>query len=233
MNKFIDIASEVIESSGKIALNLLMPVAGPIINEAFDIPSRLSQKRKQKHLELSVKKLEKINENLVDHDFIQSEDFIDLIQAILDKISLKQAAEKADFFANLSVANMLKARPQQSVDWQFRFIQIIADLNESEMNLLKALNEHRAPGEASLSGISTPFGLERTEFDLCFDSLISKGLVFDASLKGMPSTTNLGVGRMPRPRERIDISPLAKKTIRFIPEVEMIVKNAMQNENKD
>ena len=83
MNKFIDIANEVIESSGKIALNLLMPVAGPIINEAFDIPSHLSQKRKQKHLELSVKKLEKINENLIDHDFIQSEDFIDLIQAIL------------------------------------------------------------------------------------------------------------------------------------------------------
>lgn len=62
MNKFIDIASEVIESSGKIALNFLMPVAGPIINEAFDIPSRLSQKRKQKHLELYVKKLEKIKD---------------------------------------------------------------------------------------------------------------------------------------------------------------------------
>jgi hypothetical protein len=44
-----------------------------------------------------------------------------------------------------------------------RFIEIIANLNESEMRLLKALNEHRSPGNASVSGLSTPFGLERAE----------------------------------------------------------------------
>jgi hypothetical protein len=59
INKFIDIASEVIESSEKIALNLFMPVASPIINEAIDIPSRLSQKLK--HLKLALKKLKQIN----------------------------------------------------------------------------------------------------------------------------------------------------------------------------
>lgn len=145
---------------------------------------------------------------------------------IIAKITFKKAAEKAEFFSNLTVATMLKTRSRQSMDWQFRYIEIIADLNESEMRLLSALNNHPSPSGASVTGVSTPFGLNKKEFELCFDSLISKGLVFDASLAGMPHSIGSGVGHPPRPRKRIDISPLAKMTIQFIPEIEGIVKRA-------
>ena len=223
-----DIVEEVFESGSRLAINMLLPIIGPIINEISDLPSRLSKKRKDRYFEAVITQLERINENLIDKDFINSDDFVDIIQAIVNQITLRQAAQKAEFFATLSVANMLQTRPHCALDWQCRFIEIIAKLNESEMYLLTALNAHRAPGEASLSGVSTPFGLERTEFELCFDSLISQGLVYDASLLGMPNATHMGIGGTPRPRERINISPLAKKAISFIPEVEQIVKNAMK-----
>lgn len=227
-DNLLDIAEEIFDSGSTLAINMLLPIIGPIINEVADFPSRLSRKRKDRYLEAVIKQLEKTNEKLIDKDFIHSDDFIDIIQTIVHKITLRQAAQKAEFFATLSVANMLQVRPHCSLDWQCRFIEIIANLNESEMRLLKALNEHRSPGDASVSGVSTPFGLEKAEFELCFDSLLSQGLVFDASLSGMPAPTHMGIGRTPQPRERINISPLAKKAISFIPEVEKIMKNAMQ-----
>lgn len=211
----------------KAAMNAI-PYVGAALSEAiFEIPNRIAQHRKENHLNAVIQELQAISENSIDLDFIKSEDFSDLLQSILRKITLKNAAEKANFFKNLTVASMLKVRSQQPVDWQFRYIEIIADLNESEMRLLCALNNHRSPSGASVNGVSTPFGLDKREFELCFDSLISKGLVFDASLLGLPNNLGSGVGHNPQPRERIDISPLAKRTIQFISEIEAIVKNAV------
>lgn len=211
----------------KAAMNAI-PYVGAALSEAiFEIPNRIAQQRKENHLNAVIQVLQAIGEDSIDLDFIKSEDFSDLLQSILRKITLKNAAEKANFFKNLTVASMLKGRSQQSIDWQFRYIEIIADLNESEMRLLCALNNHKSPSGASVSGVSTPFGLDKREFELCFDSLISKGLVFDASLLGLPNNLGSGVGHTPRPRERIDISPLAKKTIQFIKEIEDVMKNAV------
>lgn len=213
----------------KAAINAI-PYVGAALTEAiFETPNRIAQQRKENHLNAVIQELQTISGDSIDLDFIQSDDFSDLLQSIFRKITLKNAAEKANFFKNLTVASMLKTRSQQLVDWQFRYIEIIADLNESEMRLLCALNNHRSPSGASVTGVSTPFGLNKREFELCFDSLISKGLVFDASLLGLPNNLGSGVGHTPRPRERIDISPLAKKTIQFISEIEDIVKHAVND----
>ena len=63
------------------------------------------------------------------------------------------------------------------------------------------------------------------EFQLCFDSLISKGLVYDASLNGLPK---LGVGYNPSPREYIDLSPLGRRIIKFVGEIEELYKSASE-----
>jgi hypothetical protein len=226
MTKSTDIPKEIAIGAVKSVLNAI-PYVGPAIVEAFlEIPNRIAQQRKDKHFETVIQKLQTISENSIDLDFLQSEDFSELFQLILRKITFRKAAEKSEFFSNLTVACMLTTRSKQPFNWQIRFIEIIADLNESEMCLLLALNKHLSPSGASVASVSTPFGLDKKEFELCFDSLISKGLVFDASLSGIPQSVGSGVGHMPRPRERIDISPLAKMTIQFIPEIEKIVKNA-------
>lgn len=141
-----------------LAINMFLPIIGPIINEVADFPSRLSKKRKDRYLEVVIKQLEKTNENLMDKNFIHSDDFIDIIET--------QATQKA-------------------------------------------------------------------EFELCFDSLLFQGLVFDASLSGMPGPTQMGIVRTPQPRELINISPLAKRAISFIPKVEQILKNAMKKQTKN
>lgn len=225
--KASEIAEELITSGGKIGLNILLPILGPIINEAFAVRSRLShkkgekhdeqvvkklgktlgpiinnafdnhshlsQKRKEKYLELVIKKLENVEEDLIDKEFIQTEDFIDLIQTIMSKISIRQTAEKTEFFANLSIASLLKTRTQEPIDWQIRFIDIIADLNEEEMSYLRALCDHKVISQS----------------DLCFSSLISKGLVVDMA----EQTSAL-------------MTPLAKKTMDFIIEVQKILKTS-------
>ena len=58
----LDIAEEVIVSGSTLAINMLLPIIGPIINEVGDLPSRLSKKRKDRYLEAVIKQLEKTNE---------------------------------------------------------------------------------------------------------------------------------------------------------------------------
>lgn len=220
------VATEIAIGIIKSGLNAI-PFAGSLLVEAFfETPNRISQKRKEEHLEAVIQKLQPIDENVIDINFLQSENFSDLLQAILQKITLKQATEKAEFFSNLTVSSILKTRSKRPLDWQIRFIEIIASLNENELQLLFDLSKHPHPSQASVRAVSTPFGLEKNIFELCFDSLISKGLVLDASLSDIPQNISRGVGHLPRPRERIDISPLAKAAIQFIPEIEAIVKNA-------
>lgn len=231
MTDSINTTKEICIGAIKGALGAV-PYIGSVLNEAFfETPNRIAQKRKEKHIESVIKKLQAINEDVIDINFIKSEDFSDLLQIILKNITLKNAAEKADFFSNLTVSSMLSSRSKQALEWQIRYIEIIAELNESEMHLLSALHNHRNPSGASIVGVSKPFGMEKQTFNLCFDSLISKGLVFDASLSGMPKQLGTGIGNVPSPRERIDISPLAKATIQFIPEVESIIKKASMNDD--
>lgn len=201
-----------------------IPYIGPALNEAiFEIPSRIAQQRKEEYIDNFIKKFEKIPENMIDLDYIKSEDFSDLIQHLLNKATLRKAKEQADFFAKLGVANTLKDRPGINVDWQMRFIEILANLNASEIFLLTALYNHRNPSGGSVKSVATPFGLEKTEFQLCFDSLISKSLVYDASLNSLPK---LGVGSNPQPRERIDLSPLGRRIIKFVDEIQYLYKTA-------
>ncbi|HSX38115.1 MAG TPA: hypothetical protein VLE95_04710 [Chlamydiales bacterium] len=210
----------------KVALGLV-PGVGPLLVEAFfETPSRLVQNRRDEYIDAVLKNLAQVQESLIDIDYLKSEDFSDLLQHIARKVMIRKAKERADFFARLSAANALTTRPTASVGWQFQFVEILADLNDSEMYLLLALDKHPSPSGASLSGISPPFGFDnKAEFQLCFDSLLSKGLVYDASLSGLPK---LGVGHNPTPRERIDISPLGKKIIQFTKEVDTIMERALK-----
>lgn len=230
MTESVNIRKEIAIGTLRSILNAIPYVGSVLVEFFFETPNRIENQRKERHLLGVIKKLENISEDSIDLDFVKSEDFSDILNIIFKKIILRQASEKAEFFKNLTVASMLKIRSQQSIDWQIRYIEIIAHLNESEMFLLNALNKHPCPSGGSVKGVSTPFGIERKEFELCFDSLISKGLVFDSSLSGMPQHIGSGVGHSPSPRERIDISPLAKATIQFIPEVESIVKKGFEDQ---
>lgn len=58
-----------------------------------------NQPKKSGKLLVIRQQLEKTNENLIEKNFIHSDDFIDIIQTIVDKITVRQAAQKADFFA--------------------------------------------------------------------------------------------------------------------------------------
>lgn len=66
----LDIVEEVFVGGSTLAINMLLPIIGPIINEVADFPSRLSKKRKARYLEAVIKQLEKTNENLIDKNFI-------------------------------------------------------------------------------------------------------------------------------------------------------------------
>ena len=50
-DNLLDIAEEIFDSGSTLAINMLLPIIGPIINEVADFPSRLSRKRKDRYLE--------------------------------------------------------------------------------------------------------------------------------------------------------------------------------------
>jgi len=87
MSETIGIIKEIAIGAAKVGVNAI-PYVGPALAEAiFETPSRLAQQRKEKHFEAVIQKLQSVSENSIDLDFIQSEDFCDLLQIILEKIT--------------------------------------------------------------------------------------------------------------------------------------------------
>src|SRR5579872_5287731 len=162
-----EINKEALLGALKASISCFIP-GGPLLVEAFfDSPARLAQKRRDEHIDAVLKNLITVQESLIDVNYLKSEDFADLSQHITRKVMMRKAKERADFFARLSAVNALTMRPTTLVDWQFQFVDILANLNDSEMHLLLTLNSHPSPNGGNVSRISTPFGLDKAEFQLC------------------------------------------------------------------
>jgi hypothetical protein len=173
------------------------------------LPERVETSRAIEHIKLTLEKLARVQEQYIDYDYLKTDEFANIFLHIKRKVIWVRAKENAQRCAEIAVVNCLVTRPSES--WQHRLIEILADLHESEMKLLRNLETYYSAG--SVVNVTTPYGLEKWEFQLCFDSLVSHGLVYDASFATVGRTlTSENVA----PRSKIEISPLGRRLMRFI-----------------
>lgn len=197
-----------------------VPYFGTMLNEAlFDIRSRIKQKRLEDFVQNLDQKLEGIDHRLIDRAIIQSDEFSDFIESVIKKILRIKSKQKMDTFSDILASTMISKNVN---DYGMRdiYISILANLSENEMLILEHLYRYSEAAERNKKegkelemtriDYSQPqqMGVNTDEFKICFETLISKGLVFDDSF-GRLST---------KPRSFIMPTQLAVKLIHFIKE---------------
>ncbi|MDX2361991.1 MAG: hypothetical protein QNK23_14370 [Crocinitomicaceae bacterium] len=128
-----EIALNVIESTYKSTIGQL-PVVGTVFNElAFDYSGRLKQQRLNTFTEKLKDYFESIGEDEIDIENILTEDFHDMFEAILKKVSLTQSEAKLERFKNIIVGQLKTPSEFESVE---RYVEITGRLTEKQMAIL-------------------------------------------------------------------------------------------------
>jgi hypothetical protein len=126
------------ESALRIILGSI-PYAGPTLVESiFDRRSRIKQERVNKFIEDLSNFFKKNSNQKIDDEFIKTDDFGDLFETILRKISETKSQEKIDRF-RLVLTNQMST-PSFS-EFTETFIELISKLNENQIIILAKHHE--------------------------------------------------------------------------------------------
>lgn len=209
-----------------------IPVFGGYLNEAlFDIRGRIKQTRFEKFVKSLEEQLALLSENNINQAFLQTEEFSDILENIFNKVVLTQSKEKTEIYRNMLVHSIDMSKIE-ILDITTFFLEIVNNLSEQELILLKSLrhkytsslltneledfvNEtnpeakylHEVKSYQVNYAYEKIFGLNKIDFRLCFESLISKSLVYDDGLGG------IGGGEL---RSKIGLTHLGHRLIEFI-----------------
>ena len=111
-----------------------IPYAGGALNEYFfEHRSRIKQERINKFTENLIELLERVKEKNVDLNYIQSIEFCDIFESILEKVSKVSDKEKVIKF-NLITINQLK-NPQKR-EYIETFLDLIPKVTEKQFEIL-------------------------------------------------------------------------------------------------
>ena len=128
-----EIVTNTIESAYKLTFGQL-PIVGPVLNElAFDYSSRLKQERLNTFVEKLKVYFESVDEDNVDKENVLTEDFHDLFEVILRKVSMTKSEEKIERFKSIVVGQLKSPKEFESVE---RYVEITSKLSEKQMEIL-------------------------------------------------------------------------------------------------
>ncbi len=167
----------------KIALDLLGPV-GSIINEViFEHHSRIKQERVNYFILSFTKYLKDQGLESVEIEKVNIEDFGDVFEMIIRKVSQTKSKEKIERFKKILIGEILK--PKDS-EFKETFIDIVGKLNETQIIILlrhKDIYEKigNTSYDHSMDDFRMPyfFKLEEGEFSFFLQDLDSKSLLFE------------------------------------------------------
>lgn len=170
-----------------------VPVVGQALMEVvFDGRSRIKQERINNFFKDSAEEIRRTIEHKIDFEFIKSEEFSDLLEDILHKISSNKSKAKQEHFKRLFLQAVEGHRPP---DMSQTFINILGEITDAELALLAEIYNIYNQGlqlqkegkkvdntihlKKDQTGI---FGIDRTQYLLMVQSMIRKGILYDESL---------------------------------------------------
>lgn len=180
-----------------------IPYVGSLINEIlFDIRGRIKQERINNLVGILDERVNAIDE--LNKEIIYSEEFSDLIEKIFIKASQTKSKEKAKLYGDM-LLNAFIASDLLTIDKTDFYLDIISNLSTNEIIILKHLLIKYNDSNSDLNNYSdyyfqidynqeTIFGLDKDDFKLHFESLISKNLIYDNSLNSIGGYSRNKIG---------------------------------------
>ena len=168
-----------------------IPYAGGLINEVlFEARARLKQERLETFIAELAADVEKLGEEKVDRAFLMSEEFSDLAEDVLTRVSRNRFEAKRAHFRNVLTKAIVGIR---APDFSTLFLNLLEEITDEELRIyanyywtFEKLRDGRSEGTkmqvTALDYSGTDImGLPPATFKKVLQSLIRKGLMFDDS----------------------------------------------------
>lgn len=124
----------------KTKINSIFPVGGAIINEfLFDLYGRIKQERVYKFVDELAERFQKIEDSAISAEYMQTEDFLDLIYKAFESASKSKADFKRRFLANL-LADAVESRSSSS-EQNILFASFIESMTANHVNILRYIRD--------------------------------------------------------------------------------------------
>ena len=190
-----------LQTTGR-ALFGAIPYVGTALNEAvFEHRSRIKRERFEAFMRGVADDVGKLKDSAIDHAYLQSDDFVDFFESLLQRVLRNRSAEKLARFRSLFVGQI-----QVPVDTDFRetFLDIITNMTEKQIEILAA---HRQHGRFDTPYRKSEFyGLCSADYRFFVQDLISKGLMVDDSMSRFDC----------RPLDVLEVTEMGLKFLNFV-----------------
>lgn len=216
-------AKSYLETTGRALLGSV-PAIGTALNEiVFEHASRLKRRRFEEYVRGIAEDLEALESSAIDNDYLQSDEFIDFFESLLNKVTKTSSKEKRERLKKAFVGQIQE--PIQT-DYQNTFLDLIMNISEQQIIIMKehiqykglmsqkeyleALGKNTKEEDKGfrLAEFRTGqfYGISRDEYRYLVQDLIAKCLMVDD-----------GMGRMDiRPLQVLETTELGKHFIDFI-----------------
>jgi hypothetical protein len=204
-----------------------VPFAGTLLTEAaFDVRARINQKRFEAFVGELSQTVARLGDEKISHATLESEEFSDLLVHAIEKATKTRSERKRKIFADI-VADSMCRSSLRDFDQREVYTSILASLDDAEITILRSFHsfiiarKKRRTQDQELQMPSldytaaTLFGVPTEIFRMCFETLISKGLVFDDSFGRMDTHA----------RTFILPTPLAEGLMDFVHNVESNIES--------
>lgn len=112
-----------------------IPYVGTILNEFFfDTRGRIKQNRINRFLKMLQNYMESVSENYFDFEHIKSEEFGDIFESILNRITKTRSEEKMKRFKKVLISEMHNPSNTEFIE---TFLDIISRLEEIQIKILQ------------------------------------------------------------------------------------------------
>jgi len=119
----------------KTKINLIFPFGGGIINEfLFDLYGRIKQERVNRFVDVLGDKFEKLESSVVSREYLQSEEFLDLILKVFEVASKSNIDIKRKFLANILVDSVTSRLLNNEIS--ILFSEFIETMTTNQINIL-------------------------------------------------------------------------------------------------
>jgi hypothetical protein len=217
---------DALESLAKSAFGLV-PFVGAALNEAvFDFRSRVKQRRLEGFVADLAKEVGRIGDSAIDRKYIETEEFSDLLEAVLVRATRTRSDERRARLRDVLVSQLCDPRPS---DYEERFLDILLSLDETSILILENHRKHggietREDYERRVLGAKTPsaqkdgiyplapfrtaphYGIDQDRYEFLVQDLVSHALLADH-----------GMGRMGMSSfELLKVTVLGMEFLRFV-----------------
>jgi hypothetical protein len=168
-----------------------VPFAGTLLNEiVFEARSRLKQRRLEEFVRELAISLAEVESSRIDRDYLHTEEFSDLAEDVLLRVSRNRSEKKRQHFRNILVGSITGVR---APDFSALFLNLLEEMTDDEIRVYTSyyrtyvvLRKRRSEGKRiDVAAIDYTqkviMGISTFSYKQIIQSFIRKGLLFDDS----------------------------------------------------